>query len=242
MLHCLLPAGDVAVAEDGDMDAGVGLDGAYHRPVGRAAIHLALGAAVDGQGGNAGVLERLGEVDDRHGLRAVGQAGLDGDGERGATHHGGGDFQHLGNILQDAAAGTAARHLAHGASPVDVHKVGLGTLHHLEAAQQLLLVGAENLYADGTLSVREAHLAQALLGIAVQGLGGDELGHQPVGAHLLAELAERHIGHIVHRRETYHTVFYGQFQFHIQMQRYYFFGNMCIFAAKTASHGQIATH
>lgn len=48
--------GDVAIAEDGNMDSGVILHGANHGPVGSAAIHLILSASVDAQGSDTGVL------------------------------------------------------------------------------------------------------------------------------------------------------------------------------------------
>ena len=45
-------------------------------------------------------------------------------------------------------------------------------------------------------------VAEALLGGAVEGFGGYELGDEEVGAHLLADLAERHIRDVVHRGEA----------------------------------------
>ena len=58
-----LGGGDVAVAYDGDVHAGILLHGAYQRPVGLAGVHLCAGAPVDGEGPDAAVLQLFGKVD-----------------------------------------------------------------------------------------------------------------------------------------------------------------------------------
>ena len=71
-------------------------------------------------------------------------------------------------------------------------------LHNFEALEQFLLVGTEYLDADGVLCGCEKHFATALFGVAVEGLGGYELGDEEVGSKLFAELAEREVGDVVH--------------------------------------------
>ena len=58
-----LGGGDVAVADDGDVHAGVAFHFTYQRPVGLAGVHLCAGAPVDGEGPDAAVLQLFGKVD-----------------------------------------------------------------------------------------------------------------------------------------------------------------------------------
>ena len=197
-LDGLLGSGDVAVAEDGDVHAGVVLNLADEGPVSGALVHLGLGASVDAEGGDADVLESFGKFYNGTVVSVVSEAGLDGDGEVCTTDEGFGDVQHLGNVAEDAAAGSFACHLADGATPVDVDEVGLLLLHDVEALDEFILVGTEYLDADGVLLRGEEHFAAALLGIAVESFGSDELGDKKVGTKLLAELAEGEVGNVVH--------------------------------------------
>ena len=206
-LHGLLGGDDVAVAEDGDVHAGVVLHLADEGPVGVALIHLGLGAAMDAEGCDAHVLQPLGQFDDGFVVGVVAQACLDGDGEVGATDDGLGDMQHFGQVLEDAAAGPFAGHLADGAAPVDVDEVGLLGFHNVDTSHQFLLVGPEDLYAYGVLRGGETHLAIALFGLAVEGFGGDELGDEQVGPEVFAQLAEGEVGNVVHGRKSKDTIF-----------------------------------
>ena len=215
----LLWGGDVAVAEDGDMHTGVVLHLTDEGPVGGALVHLGLGAAVDAEGGDADVLEPFGEFDNRLVVGIVTEAGLDGDGEMGTADEGFGDMQHLGNVAEDATAGTFASHLADGTAPVDVDEVGLLLLHDVEALDKFLFIGTEYLDADGVLCRGEEHLATAFLGIAVKGLRGDELGDKQVGTEFLAELAEWEVGDVVHGRKTKDTIFFEIQRFHYQFAK-----------------------
>ena len=116
-------------------------------------------------------------------------------------------MQHFGQVLEDAAAGPFAGHLADRAAPVDVDEVGLLGLHNVDTLHQLLLVGPEDLYADGVLRGGETHFAIALFGLAVEGLGGDELGDEQVGPKVFAQLAEGEVGDVVHGRKAKDTIF-----------------------------------
>ena len=214
-LDGLLGSGDIAIAEDGDVHAGVVLHLADERPVGRTLIHLGFGAAVNAEGGNAHILQPLGQLDNRFVVGIIPQTGLDGDRQVRPLDEGFGNPQHLGNVFQNATAGPFARHLAHWAAPVDVDEVRFLLLHNVKTAQQLVLVGTENLDSDGMLRGGETHLAIALLGLAVQGLGGDELGDEEVGTEVLAELPEREVGDVVHGRKTKDTIFSKFERFHL---------------------------
>ena len=205
--HGLLWSGDVAVAENRDMHAGIVFYLADEGPVGGALIHLGLGASVYAEGGNADVLQPFGQFHNGFVVGIIAQTGFDGDGQMGPPHKGLGDAEHLGYVLQYAAARPFASHLAHRAAPVDVDKVGLTRLHYVEALQQFVLVGTEYLYAYGVLLGGETHFAVALFGFAVQGLGGDEFGDKQVGTEPLAQLAEGLVGDVVHGRKSKDTIF-----------------------------------
>ena len=171
-------------------------------------------------GGNAHVLKLLGQLDDGLVGLVVAEACLDGDGQRGVAHHRGGDSEQFGYVAQHARAGAFARHFAHGAAPVEVDEVGLGLLHHVEALQERPFLAAEDLDADRALCLVEAHFAEALFGVADEGLGGDELADEHVGAMLLAQGAEGLVGHVVHRREEEGKI--AQFDVFYLRHRQYF--------------------
>ena len=59
-LHRLLRSDDVAVAEDGYVHSRIGFYLADECPVGSAAVHLCLGAAVDAEGCDADILKLFG--------------------------------------------------------------------------------------------------------------------------------------------------------------------------------------
>ena len=180
------------------MHAGVVLDLAYEGPVGSALVHLGLGAAVDAEGSDADVLKAFGKYYNGTVVGVVAEACLNGDGEVGSFDECCRDLQHFGDVLQDTAASTFACHLADGTAPVDVDEVGLLLFHDVETLDEFIFVGTEYLDADGVLLRGEKHLATALLGIAVEGFGGDELGDKKVGTKLLSELEEGEVGDIVH--------------------------------------------
>ena len=78
---------DVAIADDGDMDARILLYLANQRPVGLTGIHLAARATMDGQRLDATVLQLLGQRGDNQLLVIPSQAGLDGYGQLHGLHH-----------------------------------------------------------------------------------------------------------------------------------------------------------
>ena len=84
-------------------------------------------------------------------------------------------MEHLGDVLEDAAASTFASHFADGTAPVDVDEIGLLLFDYFEALEEFAFVGTEDLDAEGALGRGEAHLAVGLFGFAVEGLRGNEL-------------------------------------------------------------------
>ena len=194
----LLRGGDVAIAEDGDMQTRIGLGLADKGPVGLTTIHLGFGAAMNADGGNTNVLELLGKGDDGFVAIVVAETGFDGDGERGAADDGSGDLEELGDIFEHAGATPTAGDLADGAAPIDIDKVGFCIGYDIDAGKHGVFVVAENLDADGAFHFLEKHLAAAFLGVADEGFAGNELGDKDVGAMLLADLTERHVGDVVH--------------------------------------------
>ena len=111
-------------------------------------------------------------------------------------------MQQFWYVAQHSRTGALACYLAHRTAPVDVDEIGTGLSDNVDAAQQRVFVAAEDLYAYGTLEVSEKHLAKTLLGIAHKGLGGDEFADKHVGTVTFAELPERQISDIVHRRQN----------------------------------------
>ena len=198
----LLWGGDVAIAENGDMESWVGLGLANKGPVGLAAIHLGLGAAMDADGGNTYVLELLGKGDDGFVAIIITEAGFDSNWEWGTTDYGSGDFKQLGDIFEHAGTATTTCNLADRTAPVDVDEIGFRVSDNINAGEHGVFVVAKNLDADGAFHFLEEHLTAAFLGVAYEGFASNELGDEDVGAMLLANLTEGHVGDVVHGGEN----------------------------------------
>ena len=95
----LLGGGDVAIADDGDMDAGIALHLTDEGPVGLASVHLCAGAPVDGEGCNTAVLQLLGKVGDDELLGVPAKSGFHCDGGFYCLHHLARDVEHEGDVL-----------------------------------------------------------------------------------------------------------------------------------------------
>ena len=169
-------------------------------------------------GGDADILKLFGQGDNRFVVLVVAETCLDSNGQRGVSHQRCGDSQKFRYVFQHARTGTFACYLANGAAPIDVDKIGLSLGNDIDAAQKRILVAAKDLYAYGSLKIPEQHLAHALFGIAYKSFGSDELANEQVGPMPFAELSERHIGHIVHRRENQReiTCLYAAYFNHLQ--------------------------
>ena len=194
--------GDVAVADDGDMHAGVVLDLADECPVGFAGVHLAARAAVDSEGLDSAVLQLFGQRDDDLVVVVPAEARLDGHGDTDCVDHGAGDFQHLGDIPQESCAGTFARHFLDGAAEVDVEVIGVRLLHDLRCGGHRLGIFAVDLYGHGSFSVGYLQLAHGGSHVAYECVGVDKLGIDAVGSEALAQQAERGVGDVLHRRQV----------------------------------------
>ena len=195
------------------MHPGIVLDLPDEGPVRLALVHLAAGAAVDGQGLDADVLQALGQLHDDLGAVVPAQAGLDGDGLADGLDDGLGDGDHLVRLAHHAAAGAPAGDLADRAAEVDVDEVAAVTAHefggmvgHLRGPHHRVGVAAVDLDADGGLFVRVCILAYGLLGVSDQAFGRDELRIDHVGALLAAYSPEGSVGHVLHRRQQHRLV------------------------------------
>ena len=180
---------------------GIALHLADEGPVGLAGVHLRAGAAVDGQGGDARVLQPFGKADDALGVLVPAQPRLDGDGDADGLDHGLGDAQQLGDVAQHAGSGALARNLFDGAAEVDVEQFGPGLFDNARRLDHGLHLAAVDLDAHGAFAAEDVQLAARAFDVANQGVGTDELGVHEVGAILLAERAEGHVGDVFHGRQ-----------------------------------------
>ena len=206
----LLGRGDVAVADDGDVDARVALHLANQGPVGLAGVHLCAGAAVDGQRLDAAVLQLLGQLGDDELVLVPAQARLHGNGQLHGVHHLLGDLQQFGDVLQHAGAGALASHLLHRTAEVQVDEVWTGLLNDLGRLDHCLHVAAVDLNAHGALFVADGELLLGGLHVANQGFSAHKLGIDHRGAKALAQQAEANVGNIFHRCQKHRvwTKFY----------------------------------
>ena len=205
------------------MHARVRLHFPDERPVGIALVHLAAGAAVDGKGGDAGVLQTLGQLHDD--LRALvpSQACLHGHRFADGFDNRPGDGDHLIGLAHHPAAGSAPGYLRDRAADVDVDEVSAvaagdfrravghpGRVHH--GFGQV----AVDLDAHGRLFVGSHHLCDGLPGVADESVRGDELRVDHRSAGFMAQDTEGRVRHVLHRSqkhrlvpEVYGTDFHG---------------------------------
>ena len=197
----LLGGIDVAVAEDGDPDARVGLHLPDQGPVGLALVQLGPGAPVDAQGLDADVLQALGHLLDVAAGIVPAQARLHGHRQLHGLHHGLGQAHHLVHVQQQAGAGALAHHLLHRAAVVDVDQLGTGRLGDACGLHHGLLGAAEQLDAHRPLTGEDVQLLPALGRIADQALAADELGVHQVRPVPLAQRSEGRVAHVLHGRQ-----------------------------------------
>ena len=197
----LLACTDVAIAYKRDAQARIFFHARYHLPVGGAGIHLRACAAMDGQGGDAAVLELLGKFDDYLVLVVPAQPCLYRDGDADCLYHFAGNLKHFRDVAEHSGAGSLAGHFLHGAAEIDVEHVGSGLLHHPGGLDHRSRLAAINLDGRGALRRFYVELARGGGDVADQGVGADKLAVGHVGPELLAYEPERLVGHILHRRE-----------------------------------------
>lgn len=198
--------GDVAVADDGDVDARVVLDLADEGPVGFAGVHLAAGAPVDGQGGDTAVLQLFGQGGDALVLAVPAEAGLDGDGQLDGFDDLTRDVEHEGDVLEQSGAGSLAGYALDGAAEVEVDDVGAGLFDDAGGLDHGGYVASVDLDGYGALFLQDVEFLHRLVDAADEGVGRYELGVDHVGSLFLAEQAEAYVGHILHRRQEYGAV------------------------------------
>ena len=95
---------DVAIADDGYMDARIPFDFTYQRPVGLTRVHLASGSSVNGQCLDTAVLQLFGQRGDAELFVVPAQTRLGGHRHSDGIDHLAGNLQQLG-IGVDAAVG-----------------------------------------------------------------------------------------------------------------------------------------
>src|SRR5574344_816738 len=194
-----LRGGDVAIADDGDMDARIALHLADERPVGFAGVHLCTGSAVDGECLYATVLQLFCQVGDDELFLIPSQTGLDGDGHLDGIYHLTGDFQHQRNVLEHAGTGALACHLLDRTTEVEVYHIWTCLFHYLGCLYHRLYIATVYLNAHRALLIADGELAHGALDGAHECLGAHKLGINHGGTVTLTEQTEADIGHIFHR-------------------------------------------
>ena len=160
---------------------------------------------MDGQFGNAAVLQCLRQIHDNQVLFIPSKAGLDGNGRLHRIDHRAGDFQQAVRRLQQSSPCTFARYFLHRATEIDVDKVRLRLLHYLRRVRHRHGVFAVNLYRHGALRVAYLQLADSGRHITHQRVGIDELGIDPIRAKPLAEQAKSRVRNILHGGKVQHN-------------------------------------
>ena len=129
------------------------------------------------------------------------QAGFHGHGFSDRLHDPPRHFDHQRHVAHHARPGAPPRDLLHGAAEVDVDDVRAGRFGHACRLDHRFDQMAVELDAYRTLRVVDFEFFERLGRVAYQPVGGDEFRVDHVGAETLAHVAERRVGHVLHRRQ-----------------------------------------
>ena len=191
----------VTVADNGDVHAGIVFHSSDEGPIGGIAVFGGAQAAVDGQGGDAHVLQAFGDVDDFAVRVIVTEACLDRHRCLYRLHHSFSDGHHLRDVVHDARAGTFRSHLLYRTTEVDVDDIRVGRLGITRRLHHRIDGVAEDLNAHGTFHLLKIEFLDAFHRVADKAVGGDEFRVHHVGAKEFADITERRVRHVFHRRE-----------------------------------------
>ena len=171
------------------------------RPIRLAAIHLRARAAVDRKGRNARILQPQGYIDYVLRILVPAQTRLDGHGQRHGLHYAARHLDHQRHVAHHARSRAAPRYLLHGAAEIYIDKIGPRSLGYARRLHHRLDEVSVYLNTHGPLRLVDVELGARLPRIADQAVRRYELGGDHVGPEPLAHVAERRIGHILHRRQ-----------------------------------------
>ena len=197
---------DIAVADDGNVDARILLHLADQRPVGFSGVHLRTRAPMDGQCLDAAVLQLLSQCGDDLVLAVPAQTRLHGHRQMHGIDHGSCDFEHQWDVTQHSCTGTLARHALHGAAEIDVDDVRSCLFHNLCSLDHRRHIAPVDLDHHGALLFQHAQLLHRLVDAAYQGIGRHEFRIDHVSTEVTALQAKTHVGHILHRRQHHSPV------------------------------------
>jgi len=192
---------DVAIADDGDGDGGVGFEAADPLPAGGACVAVGLGAGMNGERGYPHGLEAVRHLHDANRAGIPSQACLDRHGEGSSFYDVAGEIRHAVNVPQDTGTSPFADNFADGAAVVDVQPVGLHGLNELGCLSHGIFVMPENLNTNGTFGLAKLGFMPAFGDVADEPFTGDELGDDGIGAHVSAQAPEGRIANVLHRRQ-----------------------------------------
>ena len=204
-LFRLLRRGDVAIANDWDMDTWVVFHCFYQCPVSIAGIHLAARASVDRQRLYAAVLQLLSQVLDDQVSFVPSQPRL----YRYRRFHGFDDLfcdvEQERDVFEHSCSGAFSGHLFHRASKVDVDDVGVHRFHDFSRLDHRVNVFAIDLNTYRPLLIIDVHLVECGLDAADDCVGRDKLSINHSRAKPFAEHTEAYVRHVFHGSEEERT-------------------------------------
>ena len=198
--YCVLRDGDIAVGDDGDGDRLP--DRTDRVPVSTAAVLLRTGAAVNRDGGCAGLLRHTGEFDAVDAFLVPSLAEFDGNGDVHGLDDRFDDARGERQVAHERRAVAVAGDLRSRTAHVDVDDVAAGFFERdARALRHGLRFVAEDLRGGRMLVRRKLEQTRRFPVLIAQRLGRDHLGHGQSRAVLAADAAEGEVGHACHRRE-----------------------------------------
>ena len=197
---------DISVTDDRNPDRRIVLHLANERPVRFAAIHLGPRAAVDRQCGDTHVLQAQSDLFDVLRLFIPSQTGFDRHGFLHGFDDAAGHLDHQGDIAHHTRSGAPTGDLLHRTTEVDIDDIGIGRLGDPSRLDHRFHQMTVKLDTHGPFGFGDAQFSERLARIADQPVRRDKLGIYHVGTEPLAHIAERRIGHILHRSQEQRAV------------------------------------
>ena len=205
-----LGSGDIAIADDGDMNARIAFNLSYEGPVGFAGVHLAAGATMDSERLDSAFLELLRKLGDDAVVVVPSKTRFDRNRQAYGIYYRTGDIEHLGDVFEKTSTRAFIGHFLHRTAEIDVDKIGLRLLHDTSSCGHGCYIFAVNLNGNRPFFIVDLLLTLVSFHIANEGIGIYKFGIYACGPKALAEQAKSGVGDVLHRSEVKRIIVHNQ--------------------------------
>ena len=205
-----LGSGDIAIADDGDMNAGIALDLSDEGPVGFACVHLAAGATMDSERLDSAVLELLRKLGDDAVVIIPSKTRFNCNGKAHGIHYCTRDIKHLGDIFEKTSTRAFIGHFLHRAAEIDVDEIGLRLLHDTCSCGHGCYIFAVDLNSNRPFFIVNLQLTHGRCHVTNEGIGIYKFGIYACGPEALAEQAKSGVGDVLHWSKVKRIIVHNQ--------------------------------